>query len=78
MIHELKIKKNYLDNLVSGIKKTEIRINDRDYQKGDILKFTDYEQLACADYFFSITHIHSGLGMEKGYIALSIERMDKL
>lgn len=65
--HLLKIEKVYLDNLLSGKKKSEIRYNDRDYQVGDILRFITDE--------FVITHIHSGLGMQDGYVVLSVEKV---
>jgi len=79
MIHELKIQRNYLERLVSGKKKAELRYNDRDYQLGDQLKF--YNQLKGLntpgddDFYlwYTITHIHSGLGLADGYVMLSIE-----
>ena len=42
MVHDLKIEDNYLENLISGKKKMEIRFNDRDYQRGDLLRFKRY------------------------------------
>lgn len=75
MMHRLKIKEEYLDNLVSGLKKVEIRLNDRDYQKGDLLLFKDYRNAEVIEYQFQISHIHSGLGMERNYIALSITKI---
>ena len=72
MIHNLKIEPNYLDNLVSGIKKAEIRCNDRDYQRGDVLRFKDYRHSETIEHFFEITHIHSGLGLERNYVMLSV------
>lgn len=73
MVHDLKIEENYLLNLLSGEKRVEIRFNDRDYQKHDLLKFREllptgepYEHL------FEIRHIHSGLGLKEGYVALSV------
>ena len=71
--HKLKIEENYLKNLISGRKKAEIRNNDRDYQVGDVLIFTDSLGV---DYCFKITHIHSGLGLQEGYVCLSVERSD--
>lgn len=72
-IHKLKIEERYLEEIKAGNKKSEIRINDRDYQKGDILEFKDYSVF---DKFttlrYKITHIHSGLGMEGNYVCLSI------
>ena len=73
MRHNLKIDRCYLNNLLSGRKKVEIRINDRDYQLGDILIFTDLMQTPAIEHRFSITHVHSGLGLAQNYVALSIE-----
>jgi len=72
MIHDLKINVEYLENLLSGIKKSEIRINDRDYQKGDTLKFRDYRKTVTQYHFFEITHTHSGLGLKENYVVLSL------
>ena len=38
-LHELKIKKEYLDSIKSGAKTFEIRKNDRDFQVGDVVNF---------------------------------------
>jgi len=73
MIHKLKIEANYFKNLLSGIKKVEIRLNDRDYQRGDILQFDVYLDGRWVERTFEITHIHSGLGMEGNYVALSVQ-----
>ena len=35
--HELKIYPEYFEEVVSGRKKFEIRLNDRDFQKGDLV-----------------------------------------
>jgi len=75
MVHNLKIKQEYLDNLLSGRKKVEIRVNDRDYQKGDTLKFPNSSN-PINSHLFEITHIHSGLGMQDSYVALSVKMMD--
>ena len=76
ILHRLKIETNYLNNLISGTKKVEIRFNDRDYQKGDVLEFCDYSKLNPEYHFFQITHIHSGLGMERNYVCLSVQKTD--
>lgn len=80
-VHELKIEPNYLSHLVDGEKKSEIRYNDRDYQKDDILRFYNYTRRVLPgdpDFYlyFRITHIHSGLGLSNGYICLSLLRSD--
>lgn len=80
MTHQLKIEEQYLENLISGKKKSEVRRNDRDYQIGDVLDFTAHAR----NYFdgfrfkrceFKIMHIHSGLGMQQGYVVLSVEQI---
>lgn len=77
MIHDLKIEQNYLDNLLSGIKKSEIRLNDRDYQKGDTLMFRQYPfSGATIEHLFEITHIHSGLGLAQNYVVMSVKLLD--
>lgn len=73
MKHSLKIEQQYLTNLLSGAKKAEIRYNDRDYQLGDTLEF--YHLDSHQDVAFKITHIHSGLGLQGGYVALSVEQV---
>ena len=88
MKHESKTAPEYLENLISGIKKSIILRNDQDYQRGDILEFdldcptgnllhpstrirkTPLEKDVAK---FKITHIHSGSGMEKGFVVLSVE-----
>jgi len=66
--HKLKIGRERLINLVLGKKKCEVRFNDRDYQAEDRLIFHD----DIAEYYFVITHVHSGLGLAEGYVVLSV------
>lgn len=80
MIHNLKIEENYLKRLLSGEKKAEVRINDRDYQKGDLLRFKEFrfdkEFKSDKEYLFEITHIHYGLGMKGNFVVLSIKHVE--
>lgn len=71
MIHKLKIKPEYLDELIAGRKKSEVRFNDRAYQRLDVLEF---QADRAFPYQFIITHIHSGFGLKKGYVVLSVEK----
>lgn len=41
MHHQLKIVERYFYALLRGEKTAEIRYNDRDYQKGDTISFSD-------------------------------------
>ena len=83
MIHRLKINKEYLQNLINGRKKSEIRLNDRDYQIGDVLEFDMFNcrhesgwHRTVEPICFSITHIHNGFGLEPDYVVLSVERVE--
>ena len=71
--HNIKIEDDYYDNICLGRKKVEIRRNDRDYQGGDILDFLfeDGEMRGDGGRYL-ITHVHSGYGMQEGFVALSI------
>ena len=72
MKHTLKIGKEYFENLMSGAKTAEVRLNDRDYQLGDMLEFFDYETELYVK--FIVTHIHSGLGLKENYVVLSVKK----
>lgn len=41
MIHELKIASHWLDRVLSGEKRAEVRKHDRDFQVGDVLVLTE-------------------------------------
>lgn len=43
MLHELKIKQHWLIRTLAGEKKAEVRLNDRDYQPSDAIKFLPLE-----------------------------------
>ena len=45
MIHVLKTKERYFQEVVDGNKRFEIRNNDRDFQKGDIVKLREVDEL---------------------------------
>jgi ASC-1-like (ASCH) protein len=77
MEHNLKIEDAHLQRLLTGEKKAEIRLNDRDFQLGDVLKFKEYkyDTNILVYHTFRITHIHSGLGMAFNYVVLSVEKI---
>jgi len=55
----LKIDEIYLEQKLSGFKLFEIRHNDRGYQKGDIVVYTEYgfNHVDTRKHFFEITYV---------------------
>lgn len=79
-IHKIKIKEMYAERKFNGQKMFEVRLNDRDYQVGDVLRYeivdrayddvpADKELLADE----KIIYIHSGYGLEEGFVILGVE-----
>ena len=78
-VHEIKLSKDYCDEVYSGEKTFEVRKNDRGYQKGDHISFNPVDRLYGKVYHpvsekeYEITYVHSGLGLEKDYVVLGIK-----
>lgn len=81
--NHIKVKSDYLTNLISKNKTSEVRFNDRDYQVGDTNYLYNYENLGStkkiSSYdkysgYYKISHIHSGLGMADNYVVLSFKK----
>ncbi|WP_337263342.1 MULTISPECIES: DUF3850 domain-containing protein [unclassified Serratia (in: enterobacteria)] len=81
--HHLKIQPEYFAAVVSGDKKAEIRINDRDYEVGDMLRLNEYGQRPALNGLMGfsgefiwarVTHITDLSKWLPGYVMLSIER----
>ena len=87
MTHEIKILDVFADDVLCGNKTFEIRRNDRGYQKGDHIKFnvvfkddTHFiheipHKLNREEY--EITYVLSGWGIETGYVALGIKKIEE-
>jgi uncharacterized protein YqfB (UPF0267 family) len=82
-LHELKIQKNFADDIVSGIKTFEIRDDDRGFQTGDLIRFTAIEPgtyLKCEheinEQTYKITYVMCGWGLKNGVVALAIKEVD--
>ena len=83
-IHKLKILKQYADAIADGRKAFEVRLNDRGYNAGDYVTFIVRDSMGVEvthhtleEKVFEITYVHSGLGMENGYVVFGIkERKD--
>ena len=89
-LHELKIKKNYFDDILKGKKTFEIRKNDRDFQEGDLISFKVVDEnfnsineclmsaFAYPYYVFRITYVLKNVpeyGLDKDYCILGIKRL---
>jgi hypothetical protein len=84
MKHDLKIQHKWLIRILVGEKSFEVRLNDRDFQVGDTIKFlplhNEKETVNAYDYqspipLYAITYVHSGLGMAEGYVVLGIKEL---
>ncbi|MCU2273554.1 DUF3850 domain-containing protein [Enterococcus faecalis] len=73
-IHELKILPEYFEAVVSGNKRFEIRKNDRNYKKGDILRLNEYQdgQYTGDVHVAEITYI-TDYAQQYGYVVLGIK-----
>lgn len=74
--HMLKIDEPYYQSILNGEKKFEIRFNDRNYQVGDTIvlhPFREGVKVNRAPIGARINYIHSGLGLQDGYVILGIE-----
>lgn len=75
-IHKLKLRPEYYEAIMSGKKRFEVRINDRDYRVGDIIEFKEWNETKYTgrtSIYFTITYILSDFdGLKDGYVILSI------
>lgn len=76
-VHELKILHKYCIALVTKEKSFEIRKNDRDFRVGDILHLKEIEdeskEYTGFEMFLKVNYIHQGLGLEDGYVCMSVK-----
>ena len=75
MEHKIKIETKYLLRILDKQKTFEVRLNDRDYQTGDILHFEEVrEDTMCKNNSERrrITYVHSGIGMKDEYVVLGL------
>jgi ASC-1-like (ASCH) protein len=80
--HRLKTLTQYFENVQNGRKSAELRLNDRDYQVGDILVLEGYDAndklYVGGSVTKQITHILSGCrGLEPGYCVLSLDEVSE-
>lgn len=78
-IHNLKIFPKYLDEILLGLKKVEIRKNDRNYEERDLLILSAWcplkQEFLGVEAVRKIDYIISGVpGLEEGYVILQISK----
>lgn len=84
MIHAIKIQPPYFEDVISGRKQFEIRLNDREYQEGDYLALNEWEQTSsvgghytgrsCLVYVDYILYgAQLGIGLDEDYCIMSIK-----
>lgn len=77
--HILKCWPEHFQNCRSGVKKFEIRLNDREYEVGDYLEQHEFEsngQVFTGEQdTYKVTHLLKGgqFGIEPGFVVMSIE-----
>ena len=80
-LHVLKIKPCYFYYVSKGLKKAELRQDDRQYEVGDLIHFVDVKgrEIDCfEDNLFEITHILRNVpefGLDANYAILSIKKV---
>lgn len=75
-IHYLKIDSYWYGLLWDGTKTHEVRLDDRDYQKGDLIRFTVVDAFQYGHW--TVTHVLKHVpGIEPGFVVLSLEHPDK-
>ena len=84
-VHILKINEDYADNVLSGDKNFEVRINDRGFQKGDVVKFIPIYKIDGCEIMthllrqkeYEITYVlGSFVGFADGYVAFGIKEIE--
>lgn len=80
-LHVLKIKERYFYDVAQGLKKAELRQDDRPYEVGDLIHFVDVKgnEIDCFESnLYRITHVLRNVeeyGLKFGYAILSIEKV---
>lgn len=83
MLHEIKISEDFADAVINGEKNFEVRLNDRGYQKGDLVEFKvvprssspfEYEIIhGLNEKTYEITYVLSGFGIKEGWVVFGFK-----
>lgn len=79
IIHEIKLDIQFCDLVNDGVKTFEVRRNDRNYQKGDLVRFKPTGvcfqpvEHPIKNKVYEITYILYGWGLQDGFCAFAIK-----
>ena len=81
MTHNIKLEIKFCDAVLNGKKTFEVRKNDRNYKRGDLIKFVPVTsgfhiplEHPIMNKTYEITYVLSGWGIEKGFCVFSIKK----
>lgn len=80
MVHELKIHPEYYKDVLLGLKKVEIRYNDRDFKEGDTLVLNEWnpetEKYTGCQVKRKVSNVYKNLpGVLSNYVVLQISKL---
>lgn len=77
MIHELKLKQPFFDDVYYNRKEFEVRKNDRNFKLGDRLKLIEYPSKNPKYVIKEVKYILEGgqHGLENGYVILGLKEL---
>lgn len=80
--HNIKIQEQFAGDVCNGNKSFEVRLNDRQYRKGDYIKYQVVDEIGnmvkhpLNDKWYIITYVLSGWGLKDGYVAFAQKEFD--
>lgn len=80
--HNIKLDINFCDAVLSGEKNFEIRYDDRNYHKGDMIRFIplwDGESVPHPIQYktYEITYVLNGYGLKDGWVVFGIRKVSE-
>jgi len=82
-LHELKLQKEFCQDVYDGRKTFEVRLNDRGFQRGDFVKFLPMDGSfnfphEVQNKLYKITYVLSGWGIKKNYVVFGIKEAEHI
>lgn len=85
MTHELKLQEQFCQDKLDGNKPFEVRENDRNFQKGDLIKYIPVDKSGIRTFryreleekTYQITCVISYWGMKEGYVAFGEKEVEQ-